>query len=261
MTDSDSSLESSASLRGNTAHVAMIREAISVFRGGRTGIPYDTLVAFARPVLDHYGLELDHCQNAPVNAANAGDMAVLIDVLESAMIFWSFFSTEAAGETTSFEHLKTSMLGPEPELTEDLRFNLLFDAMQHAFVELGGTLGGHTANVLAWQPPPGLSEPSPADFFEENLFYEDDGPDQPESFALFAHPLYENPDHLADPDALERITQLASAYWDLARLSAEEQPTVLDGLLDQFARTPAERKRLKTEAREMVKRYHDLFPG
>ncbi|MDZ4702013.1 MAG: hypothetical protein SH809_20045 [Rhodothermales bacterium] len=257
MTDSDSPLESSASLRGNTAHVAMIREAISVYRSGRTGIPYDTLVAFARPVLDHYGLDLDHCHNAAVNAANAGDMAVLIDVLESAMIFWSFFSAEAARETASFEHLKTSMLGPEPELTDDLRFNLLYDAMQHTFV----ALGGNTGDVLAWQPPPGLTEPSPADFFEENLFYEEDGPDQPESFALFAHPLYDNPDHLADPDALERITQLASAYWDLARLSAEEQPAVLDGLLDQFARTLAERKRLKLEARQMVKRYHDLFPG
>ncbi len=257
MTDSDSSLESSASLRGNTAHVAMIREAISVYRGGRTGIPYDTLVAFARPVLDHYGLDLEHCQNAPVNASNAGDMAVLIDVLESAMIFWSFFSNGTSDETASFEHLKTSMLGLEPELSDDLRFNLLFDAMQQAFT----ALGGHSGEVLAWQPPPGLTEASPADFFEENLFYEDDGPDQPESFALFAHPLYDNRDHLADPDALERITQLASLYWDLARLSTEEQPAALDGLLDQFARTPAERKRLKLEAQQMVQRYHDLFPG
>ncbi|MEZ4703429.1 MAG: hypothetical protein R2834_24070 [Rhodothermales bacterium] len=257
MTDSDSSPQSGASVRGNTAHLAMIREAISVYRAGNTGIPYDTLIDFAQPVLDHYHLDLTHCRTAAVDAGNAGDMALLIDVLESAMIFWSFFSAEAAGESASYEQLKTSMLGPEPDMADDLRFDQLFHALREAFEELDGAAAG----VLAWQPPPGFSEPSPADLFEDNLFYEEDGPDQPESFALFAHPLYENPDHLADPDAIERITQLASAYWDLARLSNEERAPALDAMLDQFARTPAERKRLKQEARQMLQRYQELFPG
>lgn len=257
MTDSDASLESSASTRGNTAHVAMIREAISVYRSGSTGIPYEVLLAFARPVVDHYQIDLDHCHHAPVDTANVGDMALLVDVLESAMIFWSFFSAESAGEAASYEELQISMLGPEPSRGDERRFGLLFEALQEVFTDLSAA---HTG-VLDWQPPPGLVEPSPADLFEDNLFHDEDGPDQPESFALFALPLYENPDHLADPDAIERITQLASAYWDLARMAPDERPPALDALLDQYARTPAERKRLHSEAHLMLQRYEELFPG
>jgi hypothetical protein len=252
MMDSDSK----RAVRGRTAHVAMLHEAITVYRSGQTGVPYDTLLAFAGPVMAHYRLELDHCREAPVEDANAGDIALLVDVLESALIFWSYFSAEAAGEAVSFEQLKSSMLGPQFDGRESRRFRSLYTAMERSFAEHGAG----RAQPLDWRPPPGLADPSPADLFEDNLFHDDDGPDQPESFALFAHPLYEDPDLLTDPEALERITQLASAYWDLARLSPEDHPAAIEALAKQFGRTPADRKRIQKQAERMILRYRELFP-
>ncbi len=257
MTDTDASLEPGGAPRGANAHVEMIRQAIQVYRNGKTGIPFDVLAAFSGPILSHYQLDLDPKSSACITPANAGEMAVLVDVFESALMFWTYFAARGAGDDVSPEHLRASMISPEADLAETMEFDLLFEAMEEAFAALGGADSDQVG--LDWRPPDGFDSAGPAAPDDEgNLFYDEEGTDQPESFALFARPLY---DDLDDPDALERVTQLASAYWDLARCDADRRPAHLDALLRQFGRTPAEREQLEHEARSMIERYHTLFPA
>src|SRR5690606_3008078 len=89
------------------------------------------------------------------------------------------------------------------------------------------------------------------------------GPDalsEIEARALFAQPLLDDPDTLADADAFERAMDRANAYWALAQTPAAEREAALREAAERLANGSGDRKALEAEARRTVEGVRTRLP-
>ena len=228
---------------------------------GETGVAFDALVLFAEPLFELYGLDVADAFALKADPA-AADSEVLA-VLETARLLWAFFSLPPSERAHRRNALAAQLVGPHPSEEEWLDIEGLLDTMapywqamlpeeiqraeQTAFPCLGfDALLAHPAFRLDGEHSPKTYGP--------------DALSEIEARALFAQPLLDDPDTLADADAFERAMDRANAYWALAQTPAAEREAALREAAERLANGSGDRKALEAEARRMVERFHTLFP-
>lgn len=236
-----------------------IRITLDLYRSGKSGIPYPVLRRFAAPILAHYELELESLFDAEASAGNLDDMTLLLDVLEIASAFWDYFSTDAPRQAAALEALKATLLGTEPSREDVQQFNLLRKTLKKTWQKLDpGERTTAASDPSACNAVEAVALP-PASL-NGTVRYGPDHLDLPDAFALFARPLLETDDLMSNPEALDMAMTRAEAYWDIAHLSEPECQRRLPALCRRLATPDEPASRIESEARQMIARFHELFP-
>ena len=102
---------------------ARLKEALSIYREGRCGLPFSSLSHFALPLIQHYDLHVAPLLHEEISDSNWEDMEILVDVLESTHLLICYMTLKPEQQNTSYSILRDSLLGPTPEQEEEKNFN------------------------------------------------------------------------------------------------------------------------------------------
>lgn len=242
-----------------------LQAALDAYLDDAMGVRFDALARFATPLFDLYGIDLQaSCIQRSENRP-PGELNALITALDTARLFWSYFSLDENEQQRHAPALKKCLIGAAPAAEAEASFHELMELMRDQWDALPASLRNHACDSVpstlppfeklidthtapAKDTPPGASAPDPSQT------------EQPEALALFAQPLLDDPAVHVDPDALEARMARATAYWDLAHTPPDAREQKLEALLQRFADSPDERERLQQEARDMLDRFEELFP-
>lgn len=236
------------------------RITLDLYRSGKSGIPFTTLLGFSKPIIAHYQLELPDVGMAPVTTENLNHVTLLLDILETACVFWDYCCLDDAEKQDAIRDLQESLLGPDPTNDDLVQFPLLLASMEECWGQFA-----HTANRPAQQKLHINGSSAEIDFEEmkaggPGMLYGSEQIDVPEAFALFSRPMLEDPALLDDPDKLDDIMIRAEAYWNLAHTSVSNQEGQLQHILSKFCTKHLPKQVLLEEASLMLQRFHELFP-
>ena len=245
---------------GHPSPVALesVRITLELYRSGKAGIDFVKLQQFSKPILTHYQIDLPVGFLDKVTPGNLEDMVLLLDVLETATIFWDYCSLSPSAKPAAFKQLQENLLGPHPDQEDLVQFPILIAAMEEIWEELSD--GKPMTRIAETEPvaPPNAEEP----FFSSDSIH-NYGPEQleiPDAFALFARPLLENEAIYEDPESLDDVMSKAQAYWDLAHLSGSEIHKNLKAIASKFGTHGCPAEQVEREALKMIERFHELFP-
>jgi len=238
---------------------------LEAYLDGAMGIHFDALSRFARPLFELYGIDLRASLSKPDAARSDDEVNTLVTVLDTARLFWAYFSLDEEAQAQHADELEACLVGPSPDPGASRSFNDLMDLMRDRWEDLSDSRRHHAEQMapaalprfetlLEQHASPSASGAAPG------AGYGPDQLDQPEALALFAQPLLDDPSVHTDPDALEERMALATAYWELARLPDSKRGDRLQSLLHRFADSASERERLRDQARSMLDRFEELFP-
>ena len=246
----------------NTGSVALesARITLDLYRSGKSGIPFNTLLTFTKPIVSHYQLDLPDVDIEHVTSGNLGQVTLLLDILETACMFWDYCCLDDAEKQHAFDDLQKNLLGPDPTSDDLVQFPLLLASMEECWIQFS-----HTNNPPAPQKLHINGSSAGMDFDEirpsaSEMLYGPDQLDVPEAFALFSRPMMEDPALFDDPDKLDDIMIRAEAYWDLAHMPSANQERQLQVILSKFYTEHLSKQVLIEEASQMLQRFHELFP-
>jgi len=241
-----------------------LEERLEVYIDRRSGLQFESLARFAGPLFDLYELDW-RSVNPSAGVRDRNELAIMVAVLDTARLLWSFFLLEDETGLQVLPELEDALLGRHAG--EDDRRNVL---MLLSVLEDHWQQFSPTDRALA-EDTPGFSLPSFRTLIDEYTNILDSSQIEsrdrfglenlefPEALALFAQPLLEDPSLENDPDAFAVQIARAQAYWDLATTPADEYQAALHRILEAFADSPNEKMAIQAEAHRMVARYQDLF--
>jgi hypothetical protein len=238
---------------------------LDAYLDGAMGIHFDTLARFARPLFELYGIDLRASLSKPDAARTNDELTTLVTVLDTARLFWAYFSLGDDAQAQHADALRKCLVGPDPDSGAARSFDKLMGLMRDRWSDLSDSRRHHAEQTAGAALPsfetlldqhasPSASGAAP------DAGYGPDQLDQPEALALFAQPLLDDPSVHTDPDALEERMALATAYWELAHMPDPARGDKLQSVLHRFADSPPEREQLRDQARSMLERFEELFP-
>ena len=245
--------------------VHSLKERLDVYLSGRSGVKFEALTRFASPLFDLYDLDW-RSVNGSADVRHRDELSVMVAVLDTARLLWSFFLLEAGSGPQALPELEDALLGKHAGHDDRSNVLVLLRLMGDQWQQFS------PAERALAEDTPGFTLPPFMNLIEE---YTDDldsssidppdrfgrgGLELPEALAIFAQPLLEDFDVNEDPDAFDLRIARAQAYWDLAITPATEYEAVLRRILEAFAESPSERITIRAEARRMVTRFQELFP-
>lgn len=167
-----------------------------------TGVPFDRLVHFARPLFQAYDVDIERADAVGRGEPDAAPDDLVL-VLDTARLLWSYFSLGTDGTTEHAPALEAALL-PEGGREDDLA----------AFLVLLGELEERFQDHLEFADP---APDFPAALAAYLAAYPSDDPhaEAAEAIAAFARPLLDAAD-VTDLDELDRQMDLAHLLWDAA---------------------------------------------
>lgn len=241
------------------------QQSLEAYLDDGMGVRFDALSRFAQPLFELYGIDLQASLAKPASARSTQEINVLLTVLDTARLFWAYFSLEPDRQDHHAAELKACLVGPMPDADAEESFHELMELMRERWAALPDSLRHH-AREAAPSTLPSFEKlldqhggPTQGDT-DNGDGYGSDQLEKPEALALFAQPLLEDPEVHADPEALEQRMALATAYWELAHAAPNRRDHQLQTLLHRFADSPDEREALEQQAHDMLERFEDLFP-
>ncbi len=235
-----------------------IRITLELYRTGKSGIQYNKLQQFVRPILSHYQIDLEVGFHDEVTVENLEDVTLLLDVFETATIFWEYCALKDAEKPAAFHELQNSLLGPFPSDEDMVQFPILIasiETMWEQLTEGESVANGHTFDGVSDFD---ISDPALMDNPAGN--YGKDKLDIPEAFAIFSRPMLENDAIYEDPETLDDVMTRAQAYWDVAHLPADDREQHIEHICKQFCAPNTSKDQIRKEAHHMIQRFHELFP-
>jgi hypothetical protein len=257
--------ETVAALDGAAADAFARRKArlARTLADGETGVQFEALALFAEPLFALYDLDAADAFRLRTEPDAVADDTVAL--LETARVLWAFFSMRPSERAHKRQALAAQLVGEDPAEEDWVNLDGLVEtaavhwrALLPEEVEAAQATGH---DVLAFDDL--LRHPA----FRVGLEADDathagfgtDGLSEVEARALFAQPLLEDPETIADADAFETALARADDYWSLAR-RADDPEAEARAFAEAHGTSPAETDRLRTEARAMIRRYRELFP-
>ncbi len=259
MTQHDDHLGGHWAVPSSSVALESIRITMELYRTGKSGIQYNKLQQFVNPILSHYQIELGIGFNDEVTTENLDDISLMLDVFETATIFWEYCALGDSEKPAAFQELQNSLLGPSPSEEDLAQFPILIASMESTWEKL--TEGETMANCHGFDTASELDLPESAPLMETpEGSYGKDNLDIPEAFAIFSRPMLENEAIYEDPETLDDVMTRAQAYWDVAHLPATDREQHLERICKQFCAPNTSKDQIRKEAHLMIERFHELFP-
>lgn len=236
------------------AFAARRRRIVDALLSGETGVQYEALALFAEPLFTLYELDPAEAFSLRTNPEAADDIVAL---MEAARVLWAFFSLPTAERGHRRQALVAQLVGEEAGEDDMLDLEGVIEAAEVHWqallpeeIEMAQDTGHVTLafDDLLHHPAfriDGEPDPAHAGFGSGEL-------SETEARALFAQPLMDDPEVMADADAFEHALERADAYWRAARAGASPEVVARD-LAESGAGDVA-------EAERMLARYAELFP-
>ena len=253
-----------AAIDGASAEAFATRKArlVRVLTEGETGVQYESLALFAEPLFSLYELDAEDAFRLRSSPESVGDDTVAL--LETARVLWAFLSMPPAERAHKRQALAAQLVGEDPTEedwisldglveTGEIHWQALLPEEVAAAQDTGhATLGfDELLHHPAFRVGPEAEDATHAGFGDASL-------SEVEARALFAQPLLESPEVMADADAFEAALARADDYWTLARSASG--PADAEAFARQHATDDAEHAALRDEALAMIERYRELFP-
>ncbi len=238
-------------------------ESLESFRCGETGIDFDTLCRFARPIFHLFGFDAAESSSV-LNPEQVDDQ---VAALETARLMWAFFESGGRRDWEKTRRLQSVLFGDDCSIEELAAMSALVEQLsgnweslpkvvrrskngRASFDDLVAALNGTPSNDESRSP--GVSVNGRA---------RNDLPvDSPEALAAFASPLLDDPSIDENPDMISDMMARAQDYWHLATLTGDEFVQEIERLADKYSTTTEEKSTVLAEANLMVARFHKLFP-
>lgn len=242
------------------ADEARRRALAHALASGSTGVPLDALLRLALPLVALYGLDAADVRTLTERPDEAAPEAVAL--LEATRLLWAFLSLPDDEQAGAVGPLLQHLGGAEPDADGWEVVHELIETTQPAWDALGGKTGAAALAPDAvsfdrlLEHPAFSDVPPPVGAVPGG--YGAKGLSEVEARALFAQPLLDDPDVLADPDAFEAALARADAYWDIAVQPGRVQ--ALAAFVRRESGSAAERARLADEGSAMLDRFDELFP-
>lgn len=115
------------------------RITLDLYRSGKSGIPFDTLLTFTRPIIAHYQLELPDVNIQHITDDNLNQVTLLLDILETACMFWDYCCLDESDKQDAINDLQENLLGPNPTSDDLIQFPLLLAAMEECWIQFSHT--------------------------------------------------------------------------------------------------------------------------
>ncbi len=242
------------------AETSQGEEKARVLAEGATGVHVESLALFAEPLYALY--DLDAAEAFALKAAPEAADESTVAVVEAARVLWAYFSLPEPERDRRYDALAAFLLGPgydaddEADLDDLLdRMRAQWDLLDPADREAAEAAEAPTLGFDALLAHPAFAHPAePAQVGPDA--YGPEGLSALDAQALFAQPLLHA---AADPEAMERAMERASAYWELAHRTAD-RADYAERVVYELGRTAEERTRVRREAAEMLERFERLFP-
>jgi len=231
---------------------------------GETGVQFESLALFAEPLFTLYDLDAADAFRLRTEPTAVGDDTVAL--LETARVLWAFFSMPPAERAHKRQALAAQLVGEDPSDDDWVSIDSLLEtaeihwqALLPEEVEMAQDTGHETLGFddllhhPAFRVGPEDSDATHAGFGDASL-------SEVEARALFAQPLLESPETMADADAFETALARADLYWPLARDAGGDPEAAAAQFADEHAASDEEKSVLRKEARLMIDRYRELFP-
>lgn len=218
------------------------RDSYEFFLSERSGISFDQLAAFSRPLLELFDVDPHHWDMPRTIPTEPELLDSYSSALAAAEVFWSYFTLDTGIRKKFTPELRAYFIGSEPAPHEIADFTLLISCMEAQWLKVTG----------GRRVPTPTSNPLDLPVVESES-------DQLEVLALFGEPLMEDHDCLDDPDELESVMQRINAYWQLAHASDAEFDARLLELVNRFSDASRSKEFVRDEALRMVERYNLLF--
>jgi len=242
-----------------------LQAALDAYLDDAMGVRFDALSRFAEPLFELYGVDLQVSLSKRSDARSPDEVNTILTVLDTARLFWAYFSLDEDEQEHYHADLKECLIGTAPDPDAEASFHELMDLMRTRWAALPSSLRAHACDTAPSSLPSfekllDQHAAPTADTADDTDRYGPKQLEQPEALALFAQPLLDDPDVHTDPEALESRMARATAYWDLAHAAPDDRERKLQAVLHRFANSSDEREQLQQEAREMLERFEDLFP-
>ncbi len=252
--------ETLAALDGASADAFAARKKTltRVLTSGETGVDFAALALFSEPLFALYELDPDDAFRLLTEPAAVADDTVAL--LETARVLWAFLSLPTPEQGRRRQSLAAQLVGDDPSEDDWVALEALLDSTRPHWQALlpeeiaAAQQTGHpTLAFGALLHHPAFRVGSEADDAASAGFGPDALPDV-EARALFAQPLLETVDPMADDDAFEDALVRADAYWAFARTAGPDAAAAGRAFAAEHPGASAE------EAEQMVRRYRELFP-
>lgn len=230
---------------------------------GETGLRFESLVLFAEPLFQQFGLDLADAfalRERPETAEPE-----VVSLLEAARLLWSFFELPPPERARRRSALAAHLLGAEPTEADWTEVEGVLQAVEPYWrAMLPEERAAARQPDAAWLDWDALEE-HPAfrldgAAVEAARGFGPEGLSEMEARALFAQPLVETAAAEGDIDALEAAMDRATRYWTVAQATPDLQAAELDEAVAALAATADDRLAVAAEAHEMLGRYRALFP-
>ena len=258
--------ETVAALDGASADAFAARKArlTRTLVEGETGVRFEALALFAEPLFTLYDLDAGDAFRLRTEPEAVADDAVAL--LETARVLWAFFSMPPSERAHKRQSLAAQLVGEEPSEEDWVNLDGLVEAAEIHWqallpeeIEMAQDTGHETLGFDALLHHPAFRVGPEAED-ATNAGFGDAALTEVEARALFAQPLLESPDTMADADAFEDALARADEYWALARSAGNAPEAAAERFAQEHGQTGAQRATLRDEALRMITRYRELFP-
>ena len=256
--------ETVAALDGAAADAFAQRKArlTRVLAEGETGVQFESLALFAEPLFTLYDLDAADAFRLRTDPDAVADDTVAL--LETARVLWAFFSMPRSERAHQRQALAAQLVGEEQGEEDWVNLEGLIEtaeihwqALLPEEVEAAQRTGHETLDFEALLHHPAFRV-GPEETDATHAGFGEGGLSEIEARALFAQPLLDDPETVADPDAFEAALARADDYWALAHTAGGDP----DAAAAAFAREHADgdEAAVRDEARRMIDRFRELFP-
>ncbi len=239
-----------------------------VFRSNKSGVKSEFLVLFGNPLCDIYDISEKDLVSFLKGGSNKQQSCVA--ALTMSRLLWAYFDLSDEHRVDALSSLIQYCVGDsatEKEIGEVTDLLILMnerwskqdplDKVTAEKVPGYRTLSYFEFIDYAYSlTTPQLEE----DEFEyEESSFDGEKISLPEAMAMFSSKLL---DEVDNPEELDQATILASAYWDLCHSidSPDLFEETLNSIILELASSEGDRKKIKSQAHEMVAYYLTLFP-
>ena len=237
------------------------RSSAEVLVSGETGVQFGALVLFAEPLFETY--DLDMADAFALKSAPDAAAPDVLAVLETARLFWAFFSLSPSERAHKRSALAAQLHGGDPSEDEWIDIEALLNVVEpHWQAMLEDEIAqaqdtGHTTldlDALLRHPTWQLHDTA------EALAYGPNALSDIEARALFAQPLLEDPTVLLDEKLFDEAVERASAFWTVALTPKGDRDEALQKVISRFSGPERDPEAVAEEATMMIQRFATLFP-
>ena len=255
-----------AALDGPVAEAFKVRKArlTKALADGETGVMFESLALFAEPLFALYDLDAADAFRLKTEPAAVGDDVVAI--LETARVLWAFFSMPPSERAHKRQALAAQLVGEDPTEEDWVNLDGLLEtaeihwqALLPEEIEMAQQTGHETLAFDDLLHHPAFRVGTEADD-ATHAGFGTGGLSEVEARALFAQPLLEAAETLADADAFEDALSRADAYWALAQSAGADPEADARAYAAEHAASEDEAAEVAAEAERMIGRYRELFP-